>query len=86
MCVFFCVKNDEIFRFEVVAANLHMLVYIKIIGISSHFRDPRQRLVIERKHVKRRIWTFIRAIFAVSGKKYGILRMKSCVQSEVCLF
>ena len=29
-------------RFEVLAANLHMLVYIKIIRISSHFRDPQE--------------------------------------------
>ena len=36
--------------------------------------------------VKRKIWTFIRAIFAVSGKKCGILRMISYVRSEMCLF
>ena len=34
--------------------------------------------------MKRKIWTFIRAIFAVSGKKSGILRMISYVQSEMC--
>ena len=34
--------------------------------------------------MKRKIWTFIRAIFAVSGKKSGILRMISYVRSEMC--
>ena len=34
-------KNDKIIGFEELAANLHMLDHIKIIGISSHFRDPR---------------------------------------------
>ena len=33
-------KIDKILRSEVLAANLHKLVCIKIIGMSSHFRDP----------------------------------------------
>ena len=37
---FFRLGIDEILRSEVLAANLHVLVHIKIIGISPHFRDP----------------------------------------------